>query len=50
LEAADIISRNPTTLQLRFLQTLKELSSEKTSTIIFPMPIDLVTPFLKGDR
>jgi regulator of protease activity HflC (stomatin/prohibitin superfamily) len=49
-EAADIISRNPTTLQLRFLQTLKELSSEKTSTIIFPMPIDLVTPFLKGDR
>jgi regulator of protease activity HflC (stomatin/prohibitin superfamily) len=45
-EAADIISRNPTTLQLRFLQTLKELSSEKTSTIIFPMPIDLLTPFL----
>jgi regulator of protease activity HflC (stomatin/prohibitin superfamily) len=45
-DAADIISRNPTTLQLRFLQTLKELSSEKTSTIIFPMPIDLLTPFL----
>ncbi len=45
-EAADIISRNPTTLQLRFLQTLKELSSEKTSTIIFPLPIDLLTPFL----
>jgi regulator of protease activity HflC (stomatin/prohibitin superfamily) len=45
-EAADIISRNPTTLQLRFLQTLKELSSEKTSTIIFPMPIDILTPFL----
>ena len=51
-EAADIISRNPTTLQLRFLQTLKELSSEKTSTIIFPMPIDLLTPFLppRGSR
>ncbi|OGW60444.1 MAG: hypothetical protein A2638_01470 [Nitrospirae bacterium RIFCSPHIGHO2_01_FULL_66_17] len=46
-EAADIISRNPTTLQLRFLQTLKELSSEKTSTIVFPMPIDLLTPFLQ---
>jgi regulator of protease activity HflC (stomatin/prohibitin superfamily) len=45
-DAADIISRNPTTLQLRFLQTLKELSSEKTSTSIFPMPIDLLTPFL----
>jgi regulator of protease activity HflC (stomatin/prohibitin superfamily) len=45
-EAADIISRNPTTLQLRFLQTLKELSSERTSTIIFPMPIDILTPFL----
>jgi regulator of protease activity HflC (stomatin/prohibitin superfamily) len=49
-EAADIISRNPTTLQLRFLQTLKELSSEKTSTIIVPVPIDLLTPFLSGPR
>jgi regulator of protease activity HflC (stomatin/prohibitin superfamily) len=49
-EAADIISRNPTTLQLRFLQTLKELSSEKTSTIIVPVPIDLLTPFLGGPR
>ncbi|WP_137725712.1 slipin family protein [Prescottella subtropica] len=45
-EAADIISRNPTTLQLRYLQTLGELGGENTSTVVFPMPIDLVRPFL----
>ncbi|HTP41756.1 MAG TPA: slipin family protein [Nitrospiria bacterium] len=46
-EAADIVSVNPTTLQLRFLQTLTEISAEKNSTIIFPVPIDLLTPLLK---
>jgi len=46
-EAADIISRNPTTLQLRFLQTLRELASEKTSMVVLPLPLDLLTPFLK---
>ncbi|HVS04281.1 MAG TPA: slipin family protein [Thermoanaerobaculia bacterium] len=40
-EAATIISRNPTTLQLRYLQTLTEISAEKNSTIIFPIPIDI---------
>ncbi|HXZ26272.1 MAG TPA: slipin family protein, partial [Nitrospiria bacterium] len=46
-EAADIVSVNPTTLQLRFLQTLTEISAEKNSTIIFPVPIDLLSPLLK---
>ncbi len=47
-DAAEIISRHPTALQLRFLQTLTEVASEKNSTTIFPVPIDLLTPFLKG--
>lgn len=40
-EAADIIGRNKTALQLRFLQTMTELSSDKTSTIILPFPVDI---------
>src|SRR5881628_1025257 len=47
-EAADIISRNPTALQLRFLQTLVEVASEKNSTTIFPVPIDILSPFLQA--
>jgi len=46
-DAAEIISEQPMALQLRFLQTLTEVASEKNSTIIFPVPIDLLTPFLK---
>ncbi|UCE71860.1 MAG: slipin family protein [Nitrospiraceae bacterium] len=46
-EAAAIISKEPTTLQLRFLQTLTEVATEKNSTIIFPIPIDLLEPFMK---
>lgn len=46
-EAANIISQNPTTLQLRYLQTLTEIASEKNSTIIFPLPIDLISAFQK---
>lgn len=46
-EAADVISRNPTALQLRYLQTLTEIGVEKNSTIIFPLPIDLLTAFQK---
>ena len=46
-QAANVISVNPTALQLRFLQTLAEVATEKNSTIIFPVPIDIVTPFLK---
>jgi regulator of protease activity HflC (stomatin/prohibitin superfamily) len=46
-EAAEIIGRQPATLQLRYLQTLTEIASEKNSTIIFPLPIDLISAFLK---
>ena len=47
-EAAEIIGRNPATLQLRYLQTLTEIAAEKNSTTIFPIPIDLITPFMKA--
>ncbi len=45
-EAADVIGKQPMALQLRFLQSLVEVASEKNSTTIFPVPIDLLTPFL----
>jgi regulator of protease activity HflC (stomatin/prohibitin superfamily) len=45
-EAADNIAGEPTALQLRFLQTLTEVASEKNSTTIFPVPIDLLKPFM----
>jgi regulator of protease activity HflC (stomatin/prohibitin superfamily) len=45
-EAADIISANPTTLQLRYLQTLTEIAAEQNSTILFPIPIDLIQAFM----
>jgi regulator of protease activity HflC (stomatin/prohibitin superfamily) len=49
-DAAEVIGRQPMALQLRFLQSLVEVASEKNSTTIFPVPIDLLTPFLKkGD-
>jgi regulator of protease activity HflC (stomatin/prohibitin superfamily) len=48
-EAASIMSQQPITLQLRFLQTLAEVASENNSTTIFPIPIDLFTPFLKKE-
>ena len=46
-QAANVISVNPTALQLRFLQTLAEVATEKNSTIIFPVPIDILSLFLK---
>lgn len=49
-EAADIIGKNPTSLQLRFLQTLSEVAVENNSTIIFPVPIDLIKAFMKKDE
>src|ERR1700693_3477697 len=45
-EAAEIIGHQPATLQLRYLQTLTEIASEKNSTIIFPLPIELMKAFL----
>ena len=47
-DAADVISRNPAALQLRYLQTLVEIAAEKNSTTIFPIPIDTLAPFIKG--
>lgn len=46
-EASDILSKNPMALQLRYLQTLIEISTEKNSTIIFPVPIDLIKIFIE---
>jgi regulator of protease activity HflC (stomatin/prohibitin superfamily) len=46
-QAASIISEHPMALQLRFLQTLSEVASENNSTTIFPVPIDLFTPFIR---
>ena len=46
-EAAKVISVNPAALQLRFLQTLTQVATEKNSTTIFPVPIDLLKPFLE---
>jgi regulator of protease activity HflC (stomatin/prohibitin superfamily) len=46
-QAASVIAENPIALQLRFLQTLTEIAVEKSSTILFPVPIDTLQPFLK---
>ncbi|UCF00931.1 MAG: slipin family protein [Deltaproteobacteria bacterium] len=46
-EAASIIAEHPMALQLRYLQTLREVSAENNSTTLFPIPIDLFKPFLK---
>ncbi|HXQ23714.1 MAG TPA: slipin family protein [Candidatus Acidoferrales bacterium] len=46
-DASAVIGHHPMALQLRFLQTLTEMASENNSTTIFPLPIDLITPFLK---
>jgi regulator of protease activity HflC (stomatin/prohibitin superfamily) len=45
-EAAEIIGRQPATLQLRYLQTLTEIANEKNSTIVFPLPIELLKNFI----
>ncbi|TLY14421.1 MAG: slipin family protein [Nitrospirae bacterium] len=47
-DAANIISQNPAALQLRYLQTLVEIAAEKNSTTIFPVPIDVLAPFIKS--
>jgi regulator of protease activity HflC (stomatin/prohibitin superfamily) len=47
-EAADVISQNPVTIQLRYLQTLLEIGAEQNSTVVFPLPIDLIQPLLEA--
>jgi regulator of protease activity HflC (stomatin/prohibitin superfamily) len=49
-DAADIIGKHPTALQLRFLQTVVEVASEKSSTTILPLPIDLFKPFWEAAK
>ena len=46
-QASETMERSPMTLQLRYLQTLKEISVDKNSTTVFPLPIDLIKPFLQ---
>jgi regulator of protease activity HflC (stomatin/prohibitin superfamily) len=47
-EAAEVIDRNPVTIQLRYLQTLTEIGAEKNTTVVFPLPIDLIGNMLGG--
>ncbi|HEY1853902.1 MAG TPA: slipin family protein [Solirubrobacterales bacterium] len=50
-DAADIISTNPASLQLRYLQTLLEIGSNQNTTVVFPLPMDVLEPFLgRGDH
>lgn len=48
LQAADTLSQNPASLQLRYLQTLLELGADQNSTVVFPLPMDIVGPFLNS--
>ena len=50
VEAAQILGADPKALQLRYLQTLADLSSEKATTIVFPLPIDLLRPFFDKQK
>jgi len=49
-EAAQLLSIHPASLQLRYLQTLSDISNEKSSTIVFPLPLDLISPLLRPER
>jgi regulator of protease activity HflC (stomatin/prohibitin superfamily) len=50
-DAAHVLATEPMSLQLRYLQTLREIAAEKNSTTLFPIPIDLIKPFIKlADR
>jgi regulator of protease activity HflC (stomatin/prohibitin superfamily) len=48
LQAAKTLAQQPQSLQLRYLQTLTEISTDKTNTVIFPLPLDLIEPLLKS--
>ena len=49
-DAAKVLAEQPSAITLRYLQTLREIATEKTSTILFPIPIDLLKPFLNIDK
>ena len=46
VQAGDLLSKNPQALQLRYLQTMAGMANDKSNTIVFPLPMDLITPFL----
>jgi regulator of protease activity HflC (stomatin/prohibitin superfamily) len=48
LEAAEMLSREPAALQLRYLQTLTQIAGDRTSTIVFPLPNELINAFFRG--
>ena len=50
LEAAEIMSQNPQTLQLRYMQTLSDISSENATTIVFPLPLEVLKAFTTEKR
>jgi regulator of protease activity HflC (stomatin/prohibitin superfamily) len=50
VQAAEILSERPQALQLRYLQTLTAIAGEQNSTIIFPLPMDIITPFMKPQK
>jgi regulator of protease activity HflC (stomatin/prohibitin superfamily) len=47
VQAAEALSRNPGSFQLRYLQTLTEIAGEKNSTVVFPLPMDVIKPLMK---
>jgi regulator of protease activity HflC (stomatin/prohibitin superfamily) len=47
-QAGDTLSQSPASLQLRYLQTLLELGADQNSTVVFPLPVDIITPFLRS--
>ncbi len=50
LEAAEILSRQPEAIQLRYMHTLTAIAGEKSSTIVFPLPVDVVTNLMQGRK
>ena len=48
LEAAGVLAQKPEAMQLRYLQTLTQIAGDKSSTIVFPLPLDILRPLLKG--
>ena len=49
-QASETLSKSPASLQLRYLQTLLELGADQNSTVVFPLPVDILTPFLNAAR
>jgi regulator of protease activity HflC (stomatin/prohibitin superfamily) len=48
-QAAEVLQKQPASIQLRFLQTLLDITSEQTTTVVFPIPIDILRPFIAAE-